>query len=112
MLSTVPIQSVSLTWESNFPRRHTDIRQQVEEHLKKEHEPDIPSTSAQIDADPETESWDDDNDEDDDLLPLPDEGGFQLEFICISRVINHMTCYKLSALIGWNYSIQTGEQIL
>ena len=21
-----------------------------------------------------------------------------------------MTCYKLSALIGWNYSIQTGEQ--
>ena len=28
------------------------------------------------------------------------EGGFQLEFVSISRVINHMTCYKLSALIG------------
>ena len=38
-------------------------------------------------------------------------GGFQLEFVSISRVINHMTCYKSSALIGWNYSIQTGEQI-
>ena len=75
-----------------------NVRQQVEEHLKKEQDPNIPSTSAQIDADPETESWDDD--EDDDLLPLPDEGGFQLEFISISRVINHMTCYKLSALIG------------
>ena len=41
-----------------------------------------------------------------------DEGGFQLEFVSISRVINHMTCYKSSALLGWNYSIQTGEQIL
>ena len=28
------------------------------------------------------------------------QGGFQLEFTSISRVINHMTCYKLSALIG------------
>ena len=27
-------------------------------------------------------------------------GGFQLEFVNISRVINHMTCYKSSALIG------------
>ena len=27
-------------------------------------------------------------------------GGFQLEFVSISRVINHMTCYKSSALIG------------
>ena len=35
-----------------------------------------------------------------------------MEFVSISRVINHMTCYKSSALIGWNYSIQTGEQIL
>ena len=27
--------------------------------------------------------------------------GFQLEFVsCISRVINHMTCYNSSALIG------------
>ena len=40
------------------------------------------------------------------------DGGFQLEFVSIIRVINHMTCYKLSALISWNYSIQTGEQIL
>ena len=39
-------------------------------------------------------------------------GGFQLEFVSISRVINHMTCNKSSALIGWNYSIQTGEKIL
>ena len=38
--------------------------------------------------------------------------GFQLEFVSIRWLINHMTCYKLSALIGWNYSIQTGEQIL
>ena len=27
-------------------------------------------------------------------------GGFQLEFVSISRVINHMTCYNSSALIG------------
>ena len=39
-----------------------------------------------------------------------DKGGFQLEFLC--RVINHRTCYKFSAFIGWNYSIQTGEIIL
>ena len=39
-------------------------------------------------------------------------GSFQLEFASISGVINHMTCYKFSTLIGWNYSIQTGEQIL
>ena len=31
------------------------------------------------------------------------EGGFQLEFLSLSRVINHMTCYNSSALIGWNY---------
>ena len=29
-------------------------------------------------------------------------GGFQLEFVGISHVINHMTCYISSALIGWN----------
>ena len=40
------------------------------------------------------------------------QGGFQLEFVSISQVINHFTCYKVSTLIGWNYSIQTGEQIL
>ena len=33
------------------------------------------------------------------IMPCHD-GGFQLEFVSISRVINHMTCYKLSALIG------------
>ena len=27
-------------------------------------------------------------------------GGFQLEFVIISQFINHMACYKLSALIG------------
>jgi hypothetical protein len=27
-------------------------------------------------------------------------GGFQLEFVSISRVINHMNCYNLSDLIG------------
>ena len=26
---------------------------------------------------------------------LLEKGGFQLEFVSISRVINHMTCYKL-----------------
>ena len=29
--------------------------------------------------------------------------GFQLEFVSISRVINHMTCYNLSALIGGKF---------
>ena len=29
-----------------------------------------------------------------------DQGGFQLEFVSIIWVINHMTCYNLSALIG------------
>ena len=38
--------------------------------------------------------------------------GFQLEFVSIGQVINHKTCYNSSSLIGWNYSIQTGEQIL
>ena len=33
-------------------------------------------------------------------LPSYLNGGFQLEFVSISRVINHMTCYNLSALIG------------
>ena len=28
------------------------------------------------------------------------KGDFQLDFLSISGVINHMTCYKLSALIG------------
>ena len=29
-----------------------------------------------------------------------EKGGFQLEFVSISRVINHMTCYNSIALIG------------
>ena len=28
------------------------------------------------------------------------QGGFHLEFLSISRVINHMTCYKFNSLIG------------
>ena len=28
------------------------------------------------------------------------KGGFQLDFVSIGRVINHMTCYDLSAFIG------------
>ena len=38
-----------------------------------------------------------------------DLGGFQLEFVIISRVINHMTCYKVECS---HCSIQTGEKIL
>ena len=30
-------------------------------------------------------------------------GGFQLEFVSISRVINHMTCYNSSALIAMHW---------
>ena len=30
---------------------------------------------------------------------LWDLGGFQLEFVSIIRIINHMTCYKSTALI-------------
>ena len=29
-----------------------------------------------------------------------EKGGFQLEFLSISRIINHMTCYDSSAFIG------------
>ena len=39
-------------------------------------------------------------------------GGFQLLDLIITELKNHMTCYKSMPLIGWNYSIQTGEQIL
>ena len=31
------------------------------------------------------------------------QGGFQLEFVSISQVINHMTCYNSSALIGGKF---------
>jgi dynein heavy chain len=30
-----------------------------------------------------------------------DQGGFQLEFESISRVINHMTCYKFECSHWW-----------
>ena len=33
-------------------------------------------------------------------------GGFQLEFESISRVINHMTCYNSSALIGGKFVLK------
>ena len=46
------------------------------------------------------------------MIVVAVKGGFQLGFVSISRVVNHMTCYKFSVLIGWNYSIQTGEKIL
>ena len=29
------------------------------------------------------------------------EGGFQLEFVSICRVMNHMTCYKFECSHGW-----------
>ena len=35
-----------------------------------------------------------------------DMGGFQLEFVSISRVINHITCYNLSALIGGKFTLK------
>ena len=39
-------------------------------------------------------------------------GGFQLLDLIIMELKSHMTRYKLMPLIGWNYSIQTREQIL
>ena len=32
-------------------------------------------------------------------------GGFQLEFVSINQVLNHMTSYNSTDLIGWNYSL-------
>ena len=40
------------------------------------------------------------------------QGGFQLEFASISRVVNYMTCYNSCASIGWNYCIHSGKQML
>ena len=34
------------------------------------------------------------------------DSGFQLEFVSISWVINHMTCYNSSALIGGKFIFQ------
>ena len=45
-------------------------------------------------------------------FPL-DLGGFQLLDLIITELKSHMTCYNSKPLIiGWNNSIQTGEQIL
>ena len=41
-----------------------------------------------------------------------DLGDFQLLDLIITVLKSHMTCYNSMALIGWNYSILTGEQIL
>ena len=45
-------------------------------------------------------------------LKYNSKGGFHFEFVCIGWVINHMTCYNLSAVIIWNDKNHTGEQIL
>ena len=37
---------------------------------------------------------------------LVDLGGFQLEFVSISRVINHMTCYKFEWKIDGKFVLQ------
>ena len=34
------------------------------------------------------------------------DGGFQLDFVSITRVINHMTCYNSSALIGGKFILK------
>ena len=39
-------------------------------------------------------------------------GVFQLLDLIIKELKSHMTCDNSMHLIGWNYSIQTGEQIL
>ena len=39
-------------------------------------------------------------------MNLINTGGFQLEFVSITRVINHMTCYNSSALIVGKFIFQ------
>ena len=39
-------------------------------------------------------------------------GGFQLLDLIIMELKSHMACYNSMPLIGWNNSIQTGEQML
>ena len=46
------------------------------------------------------------------VTKILDFGGFQLLDLIITELKSHMTCYNSMPLIGWNYSIQTGEQIL
>ena len=40
------------------------------------------------------------------------DGGFQLAFVSISRVINHMTCYNSSACIGGKFILKNPLQDL
>ena len=42
----------------------------------------------------------------------PNDGGFQLLDLIITELKSHMTCNNSISFIGWNHSIQTGEQIL
>ena len=35
--------------------------------------------------------------------PFCHKGGFQLEFVSISRLLSHMTCYKFECLIGGKF---------
>ena len=42
----------------------------------------------------------------------PDFGGFQLLDLIITKLKSHVICYNSKPLVGWNNSIQTGEQIL
>ena len=39
------------------------------------------------------------------------KGGFQFLDLIITELKSHMTCYNPIPFIGWNHSIQTGEQI-
>ena len=40
-----------------------------------------------------------------------DKGGFHLVALVIRELKSHMICQNSSPIIGWNYSIQTGDQI-
>ena len=35
------------------------------------------------------------------------EGGFQLEFVSLSRVINHMTCYRFKCSHWWKIYLKS-----
>ena len=43
---------------------------------------------------------------------LNDLGGFQLLDLITTELKSHMTFYNSMPLIGWNYTMQTGEQSL
>ena len=44
-------------------------------------------------------------------ISIANKGGFQLQDLIITELKSHMTCYNSIPLIGWNYNIQTREQI-